>query len=98
MVIDFELRAWLMRNLSEGHESKKHSLARRDLIEINSVQLDVLRLSRQGMTIAFLPPTSMTWRAILFFKAGYRESCGRGWQRRALRESMRRPRRRRQAL
>jgi hypothetical protein len=35
MVIDFELMAWLMRNLSERCKSKKHSLARRDLIEIN---------------------------------------------------------------
>ena len=37
MVIDFELGDWLMRNLSEGHNSENHSPARPDLIEINLV-------------------------------------------------------------
>jgi hypothetical protein len=35
MVIDFELRAWLIWNLSEGHAANNHSRADRDLIEIN---------------------------------------------------------------
>jgi hypothetical protein len=34
----FELEAWLMRNLSWGHDSNNHSRSRRDLIEINLVQ------------------------------------------------------------
>jgi hypothetical protein len=41
MVIDFELRGWLMRNLSEGYDSKNHSPARRDLIEINFIPLKI---------------------------------------------------------
>jgi hypothetical protein len=41
MVIDFELRDWLMRNLSEGHNSNNHSLARGDLIEINFIPLKI---------------------------------------------------------
>jgi hypothetical protein len=36
MVIDFEIGAWLIWNLSEGQAAKNHSRARRDLIEINS--------------------------------------------------------------
>jgi len=36
MVMDFELEAWLMRVLSQGHESNNHSPEGRDLIRINS--------------------------------------------------------------
>jgi hypothetical protein len=35
MVMDFELEAWLMRVLSQGHRSNNHSPEGRGLIRIN---------------------------------------------------------------
>jgi hypothetical protein len=35
IVINFELAAWLMRVLSDGHNSNNHSPGGNDLIEIN---------------------------------------------------------------
>jgi hypothetical protein len=71
MVIDFELRGWLMRNLSEGHGAKNHSPARRDLIEINFVPLENHHQSRQDTAIGFLSSASMTWRMPGFRKTGH---------------------------
>jgi hypothetical protein len=39
MVMNFELAAWLMRVLSDGHHSNNHSPGGNDLIEINLTHL-----------------------------------------------------------
>jgi hypothetical protein len=39
MVMNFELAAWLMRVLSDGHHSNNHSPGENDLIEINLAHL-----------------------------------------------------------
>jgi hypothetical protein len=39
IVINFELAAWLMRVLSDGHNSNNHSPGGNDLIEINLADL-----------------------------------------------------------